>query len=344
MRFGLRLPVVGPFASKNAIESVAKLADSSGFHSVWMQGHFIWTKQRETLAPNVGAVEVVGQNQNPNSFEYLTLAPYVAAITSNVKLAFAVYMMPLLHPVVTAKLMSDLDVLSDGRLIFCVAAGGPLSKPTFDALGVDFDKRREMTDEYIKAVKDIWTKDNCSFEGNFVKFKDLSIYPKPVQKPRPPIWIAGNTYQYVKRAARLGDGIMLTSADPRVMENLPKWSDSIASLRHETPSSERASDKFDFAMDIFACIAGTDEEASRISAATLDKRVRLQASENALETPSLESIKSFNLVGSANTLIEKVAEYERSGVSLLELRFISRSNEEMLSMIKSFAKDVMPSV
>lgn len=344
MQFGLRLPVVGPFASKTAVESVAKLADSSGFHSVWMQGHFIWTKLRETLAPNVGAVEVVGQNQNPNSFEYLTAAPFVAAITSNVKLGFAVYMMPLLHPVVTAKLMSDIDVISDGRLIFCVAAGGPLSKPTFEALGVDFEKRREMTDEYIKAVHEIWTKDNCSFEGNFVKFKDLSIYPKPVQKPYPPTWIAGNTYEYVKRAARFGDGIMLTSADPRVMKNLPKWSSSISILRHESPTPERNGEKFDFALDIFACIAGTNEEASRISATTLGRRVRLQASENDLEIPSSETIKNFNLIGSASTLIEKVAEYERSGVSLLELRFISRSNDEMLSMIKSFAQDVMPSV
>ncbi len=127
-------------------------------------------------------MEVVQESPYPKSFEYLTLTPYIAAITSNV-----VRVRCLHHAValsrVTAKLIADLDMLSDGRVVFCVSAGVSLSKFIFETLGLDFDRRSEISDEYTEAG-------DCSLSSNFVKFKGLAIYPTAVQKPLPPIWLA----------------------------------------------------------------------------------------------------------------------------------------------------------
>ena len=207
-------------------------------------------------------------------------------------------------------------------------------KPTFDALGIDFAKRREMTDEYIKVLQELWTKDSCTFEGKYVQFKDVSIYPKPVQKPHPPIWIAGNSYKYVNRSLKFGNGIMLTSADPRLIENFDVWSKESSSVRS-------GGCPFDFAIDIFAGVVKTDEKVHSISGATLERRVRLQANENALKVPPLKASEDFNLIGSRSTIVEKVSQFKEKGVSLLEVRFISRDMDEMT---KTFARDVIPSV
>ncbi|MDG6999576.1 MAG: LLM class flavin-dependent oxidoreductase [Nitrososphaerota archaeon] len=336
MRFGIRLPVVGPFASKDTLTQISMLVDDLGFHSVWSQGHLIWTKQREELAPNVGAVEAVTSNMNPNSFEYYTLTPYIAALTRRIRFGFAVYMMPFVHPIITAKLIADMDVLSEGRIIFCIAAAGHLSKPTFDALGIDFEKRSEITDEYVEAVQRLWTEDNCSFNGRFVKFSNVSLYPRTIQKPHPPIWIAGNTYRYVKRAAKYGSGLMLTSVDPRSLEEISQWSNYVRDLRGTNVK--------DFTMDMFACLASTDKEASDLAHTTLKQRVELQAKENALVPPSISRMERINLIGSPSTIIGKVKEYEKAGVNLLEMRFISTTHDKMVEMIKRFSTEVIPSI
>ena len=344
MKFGIRLPVVGPFASKDSIVHTAKLAEELGFDSIWMQGHLLWTKWRESVAPNVGAVESVEKNENPTSFEYYTLAPFIAAQTSNVKLGFAVYLMPLVHPIITAKLMADLDVISDGRLIFCASAAGSLVRPTFDALGIDFANRREMTDEYIEVLQELWTKDNCTFEGKYVQFKDVSIYPKPVQKPHPPIWIAGGNPKSTARAARYGSGWMLSTIDPRgILSNISDYSESIKRCREQAETmGRRGEDITDYSLEIFASIASTDDEAYKIASKTIDARRNLHA-KHFTKLPSTEQVQKINLIGSPGTIVKKAEEFELAGATTLELRFIARSFDEMKGMIESFSKNVMSS-
>src|SRR5487761_1341271 len=215
MKFGIRLPVTGPFSTKQFIIETALTGEECGYDSVWTQGHILWTKAQHAGQLAVGSFEAITPDQDPNKFDSLTILSYIAAKTENIRLGFSVYVIPMIHPVLTAKLISDLDVLSDGRVIFCTSPGGPLIKPDFDMLHIDHSRRSEIADEYIPAVRELWTKDNCTFEGKYVQFKDVSIYPKPVQKPHPPIWIAGGNPKSTARAARYGSGWMLSTIDPR---------------------------------------------------------------------------------------------------------------------------------
>jgi alkanesulfonate monooxygenase SsuD/methylene tetrahydromethanopterin reductase-like flavin-dependent oxidoreductase (luciferase family) len=112
--------------------------------------------------------------------------------------------LPLQHPIVSAKALSTMDWLSGGRVTVTFAVGW--LKEEFDLLGVAFDTRGRMADEYIRAIVELWTKDDPAFDGEFVSFKDVAFEPKPVQKPHIPIWMGGDADAALKRVARFGSG------------------------------------------------------------------------------------------------------------------------------------------
>jgi probable F420-dependent oxidoreductase len=143
----------------------------------------------------------------------LTLLSFLAARTSTIKLVTSVIVLPLRAPVLTAKILATLDVLSGGRLI--VGGGVGWMREEFEALGVPpFRQRGAVSDEYLRAFKELWTSDSPAFEGEFCSFSDILFLPKPVQKPHPPIWIGGNSPAAVRRAARLGDAWYPTAGNP----------------------------------------------------------------------------------------------------------------------------------
>ena len=160
MKFGIRLPVTGPFAHKKPIVETTIFGEKSGYDSVWTQGHILWTKAQHTGQLSVGSIEAITDNQDPNKFDSITVLSYLAGLTERIRLGFSVFVIPMSHPVVTAKIIADLDVLSEGRVIFCTSPGGPLIKPDFDLLGINHEKRAEIAEEYIPAVRNLWMNDN----------------------------------------------------------------------------------------------------------------------------------------------------------------------------------------
>ncbi|MDP3768107.1 MAG: TIGR03619 family F420-dependent LLM class oxidoreductase, partial [Dehalococcoidia bacterium] len=107
------------------------------------------------------------------------------------------------NPIVTAKQLASLDVLSSGRLILGVGAGW--MEEEFEMLGVPFERRGARTSEYIRLFKALWTEDAPSFEGKFWQIDEVGFAPKPLQKPHPPIWVGGHSAPALRRAGRLGD-------------------------------------------------------------------------------------------------------------------------------------------
>ncbi|MCL5066986.1 MAG: LLM class flavin-dependent oxidoreductase, partial [Thaumarchaeota archaeon] len=226
--------------------------------------------------------------------------------------------------------------------LFCTAPGGPLINRDFEAVGVDFSQRASIADEYIEAIIRLWTTDSCSYQGNHVKFSDVSLYPKPVQKPHPPIWVAGGDPKAITRAAKLGTGWMLTTADPRsIVESIEDYSPSFLKLQEKARSFGRKLS--DFALDIFACAAGTDEEASRISEKTIRARLDRQAQSAGLKVPSRDQIEKINLIGSMSTISKKVERYRQAGVTTLEMKMICWDLDQMKSMMRGISKEVMSS-
>ena len=348
MKFGIRLPVNGPFASRDAILEVLELAEQQSFDSAWTQGHLLWSSAQHRTQISVGSVEALEPAQNPNMFDTFSTLFYASGVTRKVRLGSAVFVAPLVHPVLAARLLANLDVFSGGRLIFCAAPGGPLIRKDFETLGVDFAQRAAVADECIEAILKLWTEDSASFEGRFVKFSDVSLYPKPAQKPRPPVWIAGGDPGAIGRAAKYGDGWMLTTADPRtVIGGMDEIAGSFQKLKRRA-REEHGREVKDLAIDIYACVgrsggSADDREAFDISDGTIAARLKRQAQSANLRVPTQREVESMNLIGSPSTITKKVEAFEKMGVTLLELKMICWSLEQMKEMMGVFGRDIIPS-
>jgi probable F420-dependent oxidoreductase len=135
-------------------------------------------------------------------YDPLVTLAVAAGATSRVRLGTTVLIVPYRNPVVTAKMVSSLDALSGGRVVLGVGAGWLAEESA--ALGVPFAERGPMTDEYLAAMRELWTSPAPSFVGKYTRFSGLHCEPRPVQQPHPPIWVGGHGRASLRRAAELG--------------------------------------------------------------------------------------------------------------------------------------------
>ncbi|MBB35891.1 MAG: LLM class F420-dependent oxidoreductase [Hirschia sp.] len=167
------------------------VADDLGFNKCMMGEHFIIPNEH---------IELSG-----DWYFHTTVAlGYLGGRTKNLRLSSSVSILPLQNPIVQAKAWSSLDWMTGGRAEALFGVGW--LKEEFDMLGVPFDKRGRMADEYVAAMIELWTKDDPEFEGEFVNFKNCGFSPKPVQKPGVPIWFGGDAKAVQKRVAKFGNG------------------------------------------------------------------------------------------------------------------------------------------
>jgi probable F420-dependent oxidoreductase len=216
MRFGVALPQFGPAARaadvRERIGAVAAAADRLGFVVVWTAEHLIFPAAIRTPYPYGGRAPF--DVTDPILDAAATLA-YVAALTTRVRLGTAVIVLPYHHPIALAKALATIDVLSNGRLLLGVAGGW--LREEFDLLGVPFAERGARTDEYLELITRLWTEERVTFRGRFFALDEAVAFPKPVQRPHPPIWIGGDSPAALRRVARCGDGWM---AVPRDLDHL----------------------------------------------------------------------------------------------------------------------------
>src|SRR5262249_31767166 len=129
---------------------------------------------------------------------------HIAAHTTNIRLGTGIIILPQRNPVVLAKELASLDVVSKGRLIFGLGAG--YLEPEFRAIGAPFEHRGAVTNESIEVLKALWTMPQPACEGRFFSFSDIDAQPRPVQKPYPPIVVGGISQHGARRAVRYGNG------------------------------------------------------------------------------------------------------------------------------------------
>jgi probable F420-dependent oxidoreductase len=185
----------GPCAEPDTAIRAARAAEAAGFESVWTGEHVVLPSPRVPPSPV------------PPEFPMLhpsTALAFVAAATQTIRLGTGIVILPQRNPVVLAKELASVDVLSGGRLIFGVGVG--YLKPEFDALGVSFRDKGARTDEYIDAIRALWTQPAPSFKGRFVSFEGIDAQPRPVQRPHPPVVIGGMSEGAFARAVRRGNG------------------------------------------------------------------------------------------------------------------------------------------
>ena len=146
---------------------------------------------------------------------------FLAGITSSAKLLTAILVLPNRPPILAAKMLATIDVLSKGRLI--VGCGVGWMREEFEALGSPpFEKRGAVANEYIRVFRELWTQDNPTFEGTYCRLANVEFAPKPVQKPHPPIWTGGESAPALRRAGRLADGWFPFTQDVHVPLGNPK--------------------------------------------------------------------------------------------------------------------------
>ncbi len=199
MEYGIQLPHVGPFATPEAITGVARKAEELGYHSIWVSDHIIIPRKIDSPYPG-GRFPV--QPEWP-FLEPVSTLLFAAAVTQRVRLGSSVLVITQRQPVLLAKQLATLDVLSGGRLIF--GAGAGWMKEEFQALNVPIANHGPRMAEYLEVIRRCWTEDDPSFEGRYYKLGDVGFYPKPAQKPHPPIWVGGWADGALRRVAKYGD-------------------------------------------------------------------------------------------------------------------------------------------
>jgi probable F420-dependent oxidoreductase len=185
----------GLLSHPDSIARVARTAETAGYESLWTGEHVV------LIDPQAPPSPVPPQTRFLDQVAALT---YVAAHTQRIKLGTGIIILPQRNPLVLAKELASVDVLSQGRLIFGLGAG--YLKPEFDAVGATFSDRGARTDEYIDAIRALWTQPQPSFAGRSVRFSGIDAQPRPVQKPHPPIVVGGTSPAALRRAVLRGNG------------------------------------------------------------------------------------------------------------------------------------------
>lgn len=202
MRIGLHALGIGAGADPGVITAVARAAEACGFATLWAGEHVVMVDQPDSVYPYADDGHIAVPS-NADWLDPLVLFGFVAAVTSRLRLATGVLLLPEHNPVTAAKAVASLDRLSGGR--FTLGVGIGWSAEEFDALGIPFAGRGRRTEEYLEAMRVLWRDDVSSYKGRHVRFEDLRCYPKPVRRSVPVVF-GGNGERALRRAAAHGDG------------------------------------------------------------------------------------------------------------------------------------------
>jgi probable F420-dependent oxidoreductase len=190
MKFGVNILNFGPGANPRILRSWARLTEALGYHFVMISDHVANTPDVQALFPT------------PFYDPYVVLA-WLAAVTEKIELGTTVTILPYRHPLQTARMAANIDQLSGGRFILGVGAGW--AKQEFEALGMRFDRRGAIANEYLSVIKKFWTNDTISHDGPSLSFQEVYTGPRPPRSPHPPIWVGGSSEGAMRRAVRYGD-------------------------------------------------------------------------------------------------------------------------------------------
>ncbi len=311
MRYGFYLPTRGQTATSEAMAALVRRGESLGFTSAMIADHIVFPTLINSKYPYTVSGVFPGEG---DALEQLSLMAFVAGMTERLRLVTSVMILPYRNPVVTAKALATIDVLSRGRVTVGVGVGW--LREEFEALDApDFDRRGAVSDEYIRIFKTLWTESPASFDGKFYRFKDLRCLPHPIQKPHPPIWVGGHSRPALRRAARLGDGWHPVGANPAVPL---------------TPAELRAS---------------LEELSRRAEAAGRDPSALTISFKAPLYDPSAPAPGGARrpFSGTPPQVVEDIAVYGRLGVSEIIFDFRSENLSESLDRMEAFASVVKPS-
>ena len=237
MQIGFNIPVTPPLGTPATMARLAVEGEAIGYDYACVSDHIVEPTGIHSRYPYSDSGEFPKASRGERQ-EQLTAVAYLAAKTSRLRFLTSVMVVPHRPAVLTAKILATIDVMSGGRLIVGIGAGW--LKEEFEAIGAPpFEERGAVTDEYMLAFRELWTKEAPRFDGKFVKFKDVIFAPKPVQKC-PPMWVGGESGPALRRTARIGDGWYPIGTNPQhPLNTMPRYRASVERLRNLTQDAGR---------------------------------------------------------------------------------------------------------
>ena len=315
MEFGFTVPVRGPGADPEGMANIAAAAESYGYSYIAVNDHVVVPKDVASLYPYTDDGSwpgLIGDFLDP-----LSLIGFLAGVTKKINLLTSVLVIPYRPPILAAKMIASLDVMSGGRLILGVGAGW--MREEFEAVGAPgFNGRGKVTDEYIEAFRVLWPEQDPRFHGEYVDFENIIFAPQPIQKNGPRIWVGGESRAARMRTAKLGDGWYPTGSNPKIpLDTLERYVEAQSDVIALAIDQGRDKASIDFAY--WAMRPWTGEAESG-------------AGERRLFT------------GQAQDLIDDVKRLEDVGGSHLSIMVLSDRIEGTVENVKRFADEVMAQV
>ena len=257
----------------------------------------------------------------------LPVLAVAAGATSRVRLVPSILLAPLYHPVMLAKLTTTLDVASGGRLTLGVGGGGEYPVE-FEALGVPVQERGARMNACLRQLKRLWTEEHVSDGGRFYPLNDVTLLPRPLQQPHPPIWVAGRREAAMRRAARYGDGWLPYFYSPE------RYRESVERITAIAAETGRDLSGFQWAHYAFISIYDTPEEAAAVAAARLGGRYSSRAD-------MLSIIGQYAVLGSVADCIRRLERYIEAGARYFTFVW-SCKPEDVDRHIETVAKEIVP--
>lgn len=246
MQIGFNAPTAGPLSAPEHLTRLVVGGESLGFDYATFSDHVVIPTDIQARYP-YSATGEFPSGSRVDRHEQLIEVAFLAAKTTRLRLITSVMVVPHRPAVLTAKMLSTIDVLSGGRLTLGIGAGW--LKEEFEAIDApEFAARGKVTDEYVDAIIELWTNDNPRFHGNYVRFENIVFSPKPVQKPHPPIWVGGESGPALRRTARIGDAWYPIGTNPaNPLDSLARFKSNVARLRKLTQAAGRDPQKMGLA-------------------------------------------------------------------------------------------------
>lgn len=304
LRFGVSFhPYPVGMPDPDLVVVFAQAAEELGFDSLWVGDHILW---RTPL------------------LEPLTLLAGVAMSTKRIKLGTGVLLLPLRQPTVLAKMVATLDYLSRGRVILGVGVGGENPKE-FEACGVPLAERGRRTDEGIAVLRRLWTESSASYAGQFWRFSEVDLQPKPVQQPGPPIWVGGRSDAALRRAGRLGDGWIDYFVTPQ------GYRESMAKVAAHAAEAGRSMDSFAAAHVLMTYVAPSKDKAKLATERYLS---------NYYDHAFRFLLARYCALGTAEDCIAKIKSFEAAGARDIVL-VPTCGPDSILAQLETLASEVV---
>jgi probable F420-dependent oxidoreductase len=250
MKVGAFVPLGSLNANAEFLRSLGPALEDRGFESVWVAEHVVLFDDYDSEYPYADNGRFPGGGDT-GLLEPLTALAYLAAVTDTIRLGTGICLVSQRNPVYTAKQVADVDALSGGRVDFGVGVGW--LQEEFDAVAMPFEQRGARAREHLEVMKALWTQEVSSYKGTYYELPECRMYPKPVQRPHPPIHFGGETTAALRRVADLGQGWYGFNRTP---EEVPE---ALAKL--DRLLEERGRSRDDVEISICPYFKGVDRDA-----------------------------------------------------------------------------------